>query len=220
MYFIVGYPKQISLVNNLEPLSASKLKSQVKIAVIDDAGLNASLKDKLQKLGYQIQYFDDIFNLETVKAFDVIFCDIRGVGKSLNDTYEGAYLIKELRKQYPTKYLVAFTGSDIDRKYNSFIMSADAFLEKDSGSEKWTEFIDIALESQANPFFQWKRLMRYLVEKNLNSSTIMRIEDEFVDAILSKKTFPSRKLVSAISSKEIIEALSAIATLISIIRGA
>ena len=56
--------------------------------------------DILQRHKFDIDKFDDIENIESLNAYDIILCDIQGVGTKFNTSYQGAYLVKEIYKRY------------------------------------------------------------------------------------------------------------------------
>ena len=83
----------------------SELKKRIAIIIIDDEEF--PYLDTLKKHEYNISQKPDISDLRDVEAYQIILCDIRGVGKFLTSEFGGAYLIKQLKEKYPEKTIIA-----------------------------------------------------------------------------------------------------------------
>ena len=87
-------------LENLHSLKTAELKfkkverKDVKIAIIDDDAF--PYLSILTKHKFNIDTFKDVTNIESMSTYDIILCDIQGVGKELNINYQGAYLLKEI----------------------------------------------------------------------------------------------------------------------------
>ena len=91
IYYI---PRKLSDLNGetiLKEITLANLKRNTEILVIDDDEF--VYLDLLRKSEYRIEHRSDIQSLKDVAEFDVILCDVRGVGKFLNSQFEGAYLL-------------------------------------------------------------------------------------------------------------------------------
>ena len=86
----------------LKEKSLAMLKKLTEILVIDDKEF--SFLEALRKHEFSIQQKNDLTHLSDAAEYDVILCDIRGVGKFLESEYEGANLIKALKTKYPNTY--------------------------------------------------------------------------------------------------------------------
>lgn len=94
-------------------------RDKFKIAFIDDEDF--VYLERLLNLGFRINKYEDVQDLNMLSSYDVIISDIRGVGKSFNSEAEGAFILHELKKKYPYKVFAAYTGSAFDVKINSYL---------------------------------------------------------------------------------------------------
>lgn len=99
----------VVLKANLQNRAAKR--RAVKIAVIDDQ--NFALKPALERLEYRVTELGDIDSIDQVAVFDIILCDIQGVGGKFQSPQQGAFVVKEIRRQFPEKFIVAFSGGGI-----------------------------------------------------------------------------------------------------------
>ncbi len=118
MFLHLGEPKSIKDLNK-PSLKLNKIdRIKVPILVIDDNEFE--YLDHLKNHRFDITYFNDIQSIESVKEYEVILCDINGVGKIFDSKFEGAHVISELYKKYPFKTIIAYTGYTHDPTYNKF----------------------------------------------------------------------------------------------------
>ncbi len=191
----IGQLKDISALNT-PSLKLKELKrSDVKIAIIDDEPFEKL--DLLKQHEFNVTKFDDVEVIDTLQAYDIILCDIKGVGIKFNPTYQGAYLMKEIYKKYPFKTIIAYTGIRYDARYNEYLKVADFSVKKDVSSEEWVEKLDKAVDLINNPRYKWERIKKYLLEKDVPLFSLALLEDEYVERILTNKgfhDFPSNRI--------------------------
>lgn len=185
MFITIGTPKQIDhlKVNPTPPIGT--LRSRVHIIVIDDKGF--IYEEVLRNHGFSIKVLNDIQDIKAVESYPVVICDIRDVGKSFGSKYEGAHVIAEIKKHYPNKVLIACSGEQFDASFNQYFALCDASVKKDIESEKWVETLDNAIATYLNPVSQWKKLRDYLINLDVPTVRIAKLEDHYVTAILTKK---------------------------------
>lgn len=186
-------------------------REKFKIAFIDDEDF--IYLDRLIKLGFRINKYDDVKDLEMLSSYDIIISDIRGVGKSFNSDAEGAFLLHELKKIYPYKVFAAYTGSAFDVKINSYL-SGIQVIKKDFSIDEWSTAIDSLIFDISNPKKVWKRIRSELLDIEVPLSDLVELENEFVSRILNKKNldnFPSSKIKNNLSP-EAIEIISSTLT--------
>jgi len=134
-------------------------------------------------------------------GYDIILCDIQGVGTKFNEVFQGAYLVKEIYKRYPFKIIIAYTGSRYDPRYNEYLKYAEYNIIKDASSEEWVEKLDSALELASNPEHRWNRVRRYLLNKGVPLFELTLLEDDFVCRFLENKSFddfPNNKIAKTL----------------------
>src|SRR5262249_39195366 len=84
------------------------LRSHYKIAVIDDKRFDH--KQRLERNNFQIRIFRDIFAIPEIEDYPIVCCDIHGVGLNLDTELQGVHIINQIKRNYPTKVIVAYTA--------------------------------------------------------------------------------------------------------------
>jgi len=177
MYFEIGQPQRLSGVSLTCP-DMQQLKKQISIAVVDD---NPFLKaDALRTNGFNITEVGDIRSIEQIMAFPIVICDIKGVGKAFGSDYEGAHVLAEIRKAYPDKFLISFSGSQYDVSYNESLNSADLSATKDANLDYWIKVLETGLKAVGDPKERWLRFRQTLTTKGVDSYEIFKLETAFV----------------------------------------
>lgn len=199
MFIHYGTPKSIKDLDK-PSLKLNQIdRKKVPILVIDDNEFE--YLDFLKNNRFDLTYFPDIQSIESAKEYEIILCDINGVGKKFESKYEGAHIISEIHKKYPFKTIIAYTGYTHDPTYNKFFRLADFVFKKDLDGDEWLEHLDNAIDSAVNPQKRWIKLREFLIQNNVSLFEIVKLEDEYVNHILdgkSLKKFPSEKLTKEI----------------------
>jgi hypothetical protein len=150
----------------------------------------------LQRHNFLLKQFRDIEDVRAVHTYPIVLCDIKGVGKHFQSKFEGAHLIAEIRKHYPAKVIIAYTGHQFDASYNRYFAMSDFLLKKDIDSDEWIESLDAAIQTASDPIIRWKRLRNYLLEKDIPLIHLMKLEDDYVCKMSKHEDkFPSGKLL-------------------------
>jgi hypothetical protein len=91
MFYTFGKPLGIKDLN----IPGLKLKSierkQVPILIIDDEEFE--YLDHIKTHRFDVEYFEDIQSIESAENYEIILCDIQGVGKKFKSKFEGAHVI-------------------------------------------------------------------------------------------------------------------------------
>ena len=127
----------------------------------------------------------DIKDINAVHSYSVILCDIKGVGKSFGSKYEGAHVIEEIRRYYPSKILIAYTSHQFDPTYNKFFNLCDFTLKKDIDSDDWVTSLDKAVRMAQDPIAQWQKVRMSLLNHDINIFDLVKLEDAFVKKMLN-----------------------------------
>ncbi|MHB1274168.1 MAG: hypothetical protein ACYCZD_15655 [Rhodanobacter sp.] len=180
MYIQIGSPKKLSALH-VSLQDSARLKQNTQIAVIDDQPF--SKIDVLRNHKFNITELGDIRSVDQVAEYSIIVCDIRGVGKSLSSDLEGAHLAAEIRKTYPDKYLISYSGAQFDITYNDPLRSVDASIAKDAPTEQWVAVLERGLETVTNPRERWVRLRRNLLDRGVEVHEVFDLEQGFIKAI-------------------------------------
>ena len=149
----------------------------------------------------------DIQSLTDVAGYDMILCDIRGVGKIFQSDYEGAYLVKQLKEKYPNKIVVSYTADSYNPKYENYLKYADAIVPKGTTLEDWDALLSQLIRDLANPVKQWKKTRKALFDANVATILVAKYENQFVKAV-QKGNFESIKKLYAQKDDSISEIMS------------
>lgn len=171
-----------------------ELRRQFDILIIDDDFIQ---KKNLTQNGFQIIQKQDIEDVRDVEAYSIILCDIRGVGAKFEYEKEGAALIREIKKLYPNKKVIAYTGSTYDPTYNEYLERADAITEKGTSIDDWIQILDEQICKCVDPKYQWDDLRQYLIESNVSTIDIAKLEDRYVQSIMKKDFSGLSKLAAS-----------------------
>ena len=166
----------------LKEKSLTKLKKLTEILVIDDKEF--VFLEALRNHEFSIQQKYDLTLLSDAAEYDIILCDIRGVGKFLGSEYEGANLIKSLKVKYPNKIILAYTANEYDASFQKYLDYADGIAPKGAYSlEDWVSLLEETLIDCADPVKQWERTRNQLLKANVSTIDVAKYESQYVKAI-------------------------------------
>ena len=180
----IFYHKRSELNGDLikKEKSLSTIKKMTEILVIDDKEF--VFLDALRKYEFSIHHKYDLTHLSDAEVYDIILCDIRGVGKFLCSDYEGANLIKALKTKYPNKVVLAYTANEYDASFQQYLDYADGIVPKGSyGLEDWVSVLEKTLNDCADPTRQWERTRKQLLKANVPTIDVAKYESEYVKAV-------------------------------------
>lgn len=195
-----------------------ELKRATDILIIDDDPF--TYLEVLKANDFRIRQKSDIDSIGDVEKYDIILCDVKGVGKFLSSKFEGAYLVQQIKETYPNKIVVIYTGNRYDASYQKYIQYADYTMEKGTPQEDWTELLTDILRKNADPVQQWKETRYRLLKAGVSIIDVAKYEDKYVSAVKNRKYQSLESLCS--DSKELgrsilIELLSS--TIAKLIKG-
>lgn len=128
-------------------------------------------------------------------------CDIRGIGKKISSSFEGAFLIKEIKENYPEKIVIAYTASQYDPSYNLYLQRANVILPKSLSTEEWLDILDKYIFQTADPVYQWKVLRDRLINLDIPLIEIAKLESAFVKSFLKGEFTSFEKLGKSMDSE-------------------
>lgn len=181
MFIHFGRPKRLREFHQVRQSSATA-RARQRVLVVDDQPF--LLKEVLASHGFSITEMRDLQSVDLAAAYPIIVCDIKGVGAALGGKHEGAHLFREIRRAFPEKYIIAFTGFRFDPTYNEYFRSADRSLKKDTDSEAWVEVLDAATATMSDPTTRWLRVRRHLLdEAELDLWIVLQLEQAFIASV-------------------------------------
>jgi len=185
MFYTLGTPERLSSIGQ-ESIDLAEAKSKVEIAILDDKPFapRESLlvhKFRIAELG------PDIRSLDQISTYSVIVSDVEGVGKAFGSSLEGAHLVAEIRKAYPDKFLVAYTGLTYSLPMMNALTVADKRIEKDASIEVWIQTLEMGINEVINPRSRWIRMRRALLEQGLELIEVLKLEQAFIKSVREKR---------------------------------
>lgn len=175
--------RMLTLKNFGERLLAKR--QEFPILVIDDEAFTPI--EFLRRHNYNITYLTDAPSIDVAQRYSVILCDLLGVGQDLNPTRQGVQLISEIKKNYPEKVVIAYTGGGSSALVEQAIQIADHYLKKDASVEEWLQVLDDSIAELANPAEVWRKLRTRLLAAGATPYQLARLEDTFVNSVLQGK---------------------------------
>lgn len=157
-------------------------RQEFPILVIDDEPFTPI--DFLRRHHYNITHLPDAASVDVVNRYSVVLCDILGVGKGLNPSRQGVQLISEIKKNFPEKVVIAYTGGGSSHLVEQAIQIADRYLKKDASVDEWLEALDSAILELANPADVWRKLRTRLLNVGTTPYQLAQLEDTFVSTVL------------------------------------
>ena len=171
--------------NTLGFQTVTARRAAVSIAVIDDEAF--APQTNLKSYGYNITQIGDLKNLEEVGPFHIVLCDIMGVGKHFDKVLQGASLISQIKRMYPEKIVIAYTGAMLNERAARIASErADAVIKKDVEIEAFTSKLDSLGVGAIDPYVIWNKVRARLVELDVDTRDIILFEDGYVRSVLKK----------------------------------
>lgn len=126
-----------------EPLAVDELKRRTRVLFVDDEDFSVSLTT-IREAGWNVSQMKDItnFNCEEVKTANIIFMDYMGVGQILTPTEQGIGLIKTLKKRYPEKQVIFYSGHAGFIPGHEIHSIADGWINKHSDAYVYIDQIE------------------------------------------------------------------------------
>lgn len=176
----------------------NKLRSTVRIAVVDDEKFLPFAN--LHSYGYNITELPDLKSISDIEAYDIVLCDLMGVGVHFDKSIGGASIISEIKKNYPTKFVVAYSGARANSTEAVAARDfADEFIKKDADISKWVERLDEMINTVVDPYEMWLVARQGLIDNEIDIRRIVELEDAYVTSIRNRDS--SFSLVRSILTK-------------------
>lgn len=197
MIINIGKSYDLNELSDIDPLSKMS-RDDIKILCIDDQGF--PYEEIIRNHGFSIRVIHDIDDIKAVAEYPVIICDIKGIGSKLGSKYEGGHVIEEIKKNYPEKFVIAFTGQQFDATYNRFFSMSDVVLTKDIDSDEWVQTLDGLITKIVSPVEQWKRIRTFLYDKDVSTRLIYELELSYIESVKNhnKMKFENNKLLKTL----------------------
>lgn len=196
-------PKEYLNIKNLEADSLDKdkdesvrlAKSKSRILVIDDE--NFAPLHNLKRHQFKIFHMEDLERIDDVEDYNIILIDIQGVGRGFDNIYQGSHLIRQIKKLYPEKYVIAYTGGASQELTSMASEFSDKYVPKDISIDKWCDVLEDASLIVSNPIHAWKNFRYRLLENGISPFQLTVLEDTYVRSIVSHSSDISNNMLNA-----------------------
>ncbi|MFP1980686.1 hypothetical protein [Lonsdalea quercina] len=176
--YIFGKVRKLSSIDK-DLIKLSELKKKFEILVIDDNPLPAA--QTLKNSGFQIHEMRDITEISMVEKYPIVACDIDGIGTVFRKNNGGIYVLSEIRKYYPDKFLILYSTKTQD--IDGSLIKADVIFPKDTSIDTWQNHIETALVKNGNPKSRWLRIRKRLSEDGVDAYEIFLLEQAYIESI-------------------------------------
>lgn len=164
-------------------LDLTARRNLVRICFIDDEGYPNV--DRLKAIGYyNIDVKYNFERIEDYKEYDIIFCDLEGVGKHMDSTLQGLWIAEEIKNQYPNCEVFIYSGNDVD-DYGELPTNIK-YVPKQTNIRELSNIIDYTCGSLWDPHKAWERIYQRMLNEKIPSKIIALLEDEFVNSLENK----------------------------------
>ena len=175
-------------------------RSKIKIAIIDDEDI--PFLNSLRNSGYNIQHYRDVDNFNMLSDYQIVISDIDGVGQSFSSEYQGAYIIKELKRLFPDKYLIAMSSKIYNLSFTEMLSNADVKINRDVNVDIVSEKLNIAIKEISSVKNRWLRVRAQLINEHfIDLYDVWSMEQDVIKSILTKENkIDSDKIVKLFGS--------------------
>jgi len=175
-------------------------RSKIKIAIIDDEDI--PFLNSLRNSGYNIQHYRDVDNFNMLSDYQIVISDIDGVGQSFSSEYQGAYIIKELKRLFPDKYLIAMSSKIYNLSFTEILSNADVKINRDVNVDIVSEKLNLAIKEISSVKNRWLRVRAQLINEHfIDLYDVWSMEQDVIKSILTKENkIDSDKIVKLFGS--------------------
>ena len=210
----------------IQNIDLRSIREKARILVIDDEA-QCKIHENLKRYGYKdVALERDVHRIEDVSKYNLILCDIRGIGAQLASEgktlkYEGLTVAKEIKKVYPLIKVIAYSAEKKQYEGNYIAeMIVDDFFNKDDDTDDRNELIDKQIRSCFSPIDAWITFRELSLSRGTSIHEMAKLENLFVRSVLKEKEFSVKtikKLFSDYSKYE--PAIKHLTTIIKLIHG-
>lgn len=203
------YPEALELDLN-ELLS---MRRKIRVAIIDDEEF--PWKEALENRGCKVVYFPDYtkpisqVNQKTkvhdLSSYDLIICDIHGIGKAVYPGKEGIGVIEEVRMKNPLHVIAAYTGNPgvIYSKMKKQD-TLDMVFSRDWDDNDFLLNFDELIKVFSFPRQRWDFIRRRLAHLGVGNNKIDEIRIAFVEQVIFGQLLKQRFQYSLEKTRELV----------------
>lgn len=177
------------LKNNKTTINYVSLKDRknIKILFIDDEGFDI---ESLRKMGFlDVNKEYKYTQIDDYEKYDIIFCDINGIGKEIDEKYQGAALAKIIKNTYPNKVVIIFSAKQQYLDMHEYSKYVDETIAKNIQLSDLTALIDKYIKKMSDPVEYWKETRQKLLSQGVSTKTVSDLEHYYVKSFKDKKGY-------------------------------
>lgn len=164
-----------------------KDRKNIKILFIDDEGYDTEPLKRIGFLDVNKQY--EYTQIDDYEKYDIIFCDINGIGKEIDEKFQGAALAKIIKTTYPNKVVIIFSAKQQYLDMLKYGKDVDEIIAKNIQISDLTALIDKYIKKLSDPVEYWKEARRKLLAQNVSTKTVCELEHYYVKSFKDKKGY-------------------------------
>lgn len=159
-------------------------RNLIKVCFIDDRGFNT---DVFRSTGYtNVDTMLDYKNSNEVAGYDIIACDIDGIGLNLDRKRQGLAVAETIIAAFPEKVVLIYSSNnpyEYDENYHSV---GDGWFNKSLSNNEIAKIFDEKAAVMFDEIAAWGKIEKILRRDNISNKTIAYIEDLYVKSLKKK----------------------------------
>lgn len=183
------YQKMRSISNLKEQKISSDItidRKNVKVCVLDDEGFDI---EKVHALGYiQVERKLRFENIGDYEKYNIILCDIEGVGNEYDTVHQGLAVAEQIKSVYPEKIVLIYSGKNVE-SYGDLPANIDGVLSKVESTTELVKKLDAYYKESIDPIIVWEKIRQQMLDSGIATKTIAIVEDKYCNSMLEKKIF-------------------------------
>lgn len=165
-------------------------RDAVRVCFIDDKGFDDK---RFRKTGYvNCDVKNDFTNINDFEGYDLIACDIDGIGSSLDKNKQGLAVAETLKSKYPDKIILIYSSNNPYEYAEDYHTIGDGFFNKLKSMNEIAKYFDEKASIYWNEIACWKFIEQRLRSSNIANKTISLIEDIYVRSLEDKTNLFSK----------------------------
>lgn len=161
-------------------------RSDVKICVLDDEGFDI---EKVHSLGYiKVERKLQFENIGDFEKYNIILCDIEGVGNQLDSVRQGLAVAEQIKSMYPDKIVLIYSGKNIE-SFGEMPANIDGVLSKVDSTTELVKKLDAYYKESIDPVAVWEKIRQQMIDSGIATKTIAIVEDQYCNSVLDRKDY-------------------------------
>lgn len=191
-----------------------QIREKCRILILDDDD-EFDIAEILRKAGWSVEQERDIDSLEDgcLREANIVFVDIRGVGKAMRFTKEGLGLAEAIKRHHPDKMVAVYSAEREGDRFDSAWEWIDERIHKDVDPYRFQDLV----ERLAEQCFTYEKCIDR-IQKYLSSELGISLDRSKISSHMRKCINGSEMDISRVAklTPAAIEKVGAIASIVSV----